>query len=111
MDLISRETVVNELEKNKYSRDFCSEHMIDFSINMGMARTTVASIPSAFDGMTNWEALKTVFPYAEIVGGDITLTAIRIDSNPKTGTPIVMYTEWLNAPYSTIPKVRDKWTI
>ena len=68
----------------------------------------VKATPSAFEGKTNWEALKTVFPYAEIVGSDETLTAVRIDSNPKTGTPIAMYTEWLNAPYSTMPKVRDK---
>ena len=56
----------------------------------------VCNIPK---GMTNWEVLKSIFPYAEIVGGDETLTAVRIDSNPKTGTPIALYTKWLNAPY------------
>lgn len=58
------------------------------------------------EDMTNWEILKSIFPYAEIVGGDETLTAVRIDSNPKVGTPIALYTEWLNAPYSTEPKAR-----
>ncbi len=60
MDLICREAVANELEKNMYSEDFCSEHMIDYSINMGMAKITVASMPSAFEGMTIGEVLKTV---------------------------------------------------
>lgn len=56
----------------------------------------VCNIPK---GMTNWEVLKSIFPYAEIVGGDETLTAVRIDSEQKVGTPIALYTEWLNAPY------------
>lgn len=62
MDLISREAVANELEKNMYSEDFCSEHMIDYSINMGMAKITVASMPSAFEGKTNGEVLTAIFP-------------------------------------------------
>ena len=57
----------------------------------------IDSMPSAFEGMTNGEVLKSIFPYAEIVGGDETLTAVRIDT--KDGTPIVLYTEWLNALY------------
>ena len=101
MDLIRRDKAVVQLSHNKTGNDD-SDVVIQHDIE------TVKGVPSAFDGMTNWEVLKTIFPYAEIVGGDGTLTAIRIDSNPKTGTPIAMYTEWLNAPYSTIPKVGNE---
>ena len=101
MDLISREKAIVQLSHNKSGNDD-SDVVIQHDIE------TVKGLSSAFEGKTNWEALKTVFPYAEIVGSDETLTAVRIDSNPKTGTPIAMYTEWLNAPYSTMPKVRDK---
>ena len=76
-------------------------------IPLGQGSKARAFCVEIADEMTNWEVLKSIFPYAEIVGGDETLTAVRIDSNPKVGTPIVLYTEWLNAPYSTEPKVRD----
>ena len=36
------------------------------------------------DETTNWKVLKSIFPYAEIVGGDESLTAVKIDSNPET---------------------------
>lgn len=50
------------------------------------------------EGMTNGEVIQTLFPYAEIVGGDEVFTGVRIDTK-GTGTPIALYTEWWNAPY------------
>lgn len=87
MDLISREAVANELEKNMYSEDFCSEHMIDYSINMGMAKITVASMPSAFEGMTVGEALKAVFPNAVIRTDDSRLIIEVLFSNEVWNAP------------------------
>lgn len=46
-DYISREAVTNELEKHKYSRDYCVLHNIDWAIDFGMAMASVDSIPSA----------------------------------------------------------------
>lgn len=96
MDLITKESAIQAYEDSLHGK--------------GSVYGMINNCPSAFDGKTNWEALKTIFPYAEIVGGDITLTAVRIDTT-GTGTPVCLYTEWLDAPYSTIPKVRNEWTI
>lgn len=51
------------------------------------------------DGMTNGEVMQALFPYVEIVGGDETFIAIRIDSKKGVGTPIALYAKWWNAPY------------
>lgn len=51
------------------------------------------------DGMTNGEVIQALFPYVEIVGGDETFIAIRIDSKKGVGTPIALYAKWWNAPY------------
>lgn len=120
MDLITREAVkkltkemylkVANTEYNVHSISDCTSYVASKCREYIDNRIQAGDVPSAFDGKTNWEALKTIFPYAEIVGGDITLTAVRIDTT-GTGTPVCLYTEWLDAPYSTIPKVRNEWTI
>lgn len=40
-DAISRQEVLDALDKNKYSNEFCEEHCIDWSINLGMAHIVV----------------------------------------------------------------------
>ena len=40
-DAISRQAVLDALDKSKYSNEFCKEHYIDWSINLGMAHIVV----------------------------------------------------------------------
>ncbi len=40
-DTISRQEVLDALDKSKYSNEFCAEHHIDWSINLGMAHIVV----------------------------------------------------------------------
>lgn len=40
-DCISRQAVLDALDKSKYSNEFCEEHNIDWSINLGMAHIVV----------------------------------------------------------------------
>ena len=40
-DCISRQAVLDALDKSKYSNTFCEEHSIDWSINLGMAHIVV----------------------------------------------------------------------
>jgi hypothetical protein len=40
-DCISRQEVLDALNKSKYSNDFCKEHHIDWSINLSIARIVV----------------------------------------------------------------------
>lgn len=40
-DCISRQEVLDALDKSKYSNAFCEEHHIDWSINLGMAHIVV----------------------------------------------------------------------
>lgn len=44
MDLINRDDVIKALNKHQYSKEFCSEHGIDYSINMNMARIVVGDL-------------------------------------------------------------------
>lgn len=46
-DAISRQAVLDELDKHKYSNGFCEEHNIDWSINLGMAHIVIKELPSA----------------------------------------------------------------
>ena len=95
MDMISRETVANELEKHQYSREFCIEHRIDFAMDMGMVRIIVNSIPSAFDGMTNGDVIKALFPSADYCGGAHFMHITNVDSIGEVSIPW----EWWDAPY------------
>lgn len=40
-DCISRQAVLDALDKNKYSNEYCENHCIDWSINLGMAHIVV----------------------------------------------------------------------
>lgn len=40
-DAISRQAVLDALDSGKYSNEFCEEHHIDWSINLGMAHIVV----------------------------------------------------------------------
>ena len=44
-DAISRQAVLNAIEKAQYSRDFCKEHHIDYSISMEMVRIVLHDLP------------------------------------------------------------------
>lgn len=43
---ISRQAVLDALDKGKYSNTFCEEHNIDWSINLGMAHIVVNELKS-----------------------------------------------------------------
>ena len=45
-DCISRSYVINELIKHQHSTEFCTEHHIDNSIDLGMATIVVNNAPS-----------------------------------------------------------------
>lgn len=45
-DCISRSYVINELIKHQHSTEFCTEHHIDHSIDLGMATIVVNNAPS-----------------------------------------------------------------
>ena len=45
-DTVSRKHIYDELMAHQLSKDFCSEHHIDYSIDSGMARIIVNSAPS-----------------------------------------------------------------
>lgn len=44
-DEVSRQAVLNAIEKAQYSRDFCKEHHIDYSISMEMVRIVLHDLP------------------------------------------------------------------
>lgn len=46
-DCISRQAVLDALDKGKYSNTFCEEHNIDWSINLGMAHIVVNELKPA----------------------------------------------------------------
>lgn len=45
-DCISRQAVLDILDNHKYSKEFCEEHHIDWSINLGMAHIVINDLPS-----------------------------------------------------------------
>lgn len=44
-DAISRQAVLDALDNHKYSNEFCEEHHIDWSINLGMAHIVINDLP------------------------------------------------------------------
>lgn len=48
-NLVSKQAVLNALDSNKYSNEFCEEHNIDWSINLGMAHIAVNELETADD--------------------------------------------------------------
>lgn len=44
-DCVSRQAVLDTLEKAQYSHDFCKEHHIDYSISMEMVRIVLHDLP------------------------------------------------------------------
>ena len=100
MDLISREAVDNAIY------DYC--HSCD--VNESQMENYFCELPSAFEGMTNGEVIKALFPTKEEVrtigyykgnGNDWyvpTATAIQIDSKHSVIIPI----EWWNRPYKGV---------
>ena len=45
VDAISRQAFEDAIEKAQYSRDFCKEHHIDYSISMEMVRIVLHDLP------------------------------------------------------------------
>ena len=99
MDLISREAVLDRIDKyiDKAQSTGTKDDFISF------AELGVKALPSAFEGMTNGEVIKAVFPNAEV-------TLPREPLLPIS-TVIVDYDEnyhnyyrigWWNAPYKGV---------
>lgn len=44
-DCVSRQAVLDALDNHKYSNEFCEEHHIDWSINLGMAHIVINELP------------------------------------------------------------------
>ena len=45
-DVISKQDVLEAIDKSRYSDNFCEEHNIDYSINLGMAHIVINELPS-----------------------------------------------------------------
>lgn len=45
-DGISRQAVLDTLDKHTYSEEFCIEHHIDWAIDLGMAKIAINDLPS-----------------------------------------------------------------
>jgi len=45
-DCVSRQAVLDALDTHTYSEDFCIEHHIDWSVNLGMAHIVINDLPS-----------------------------------------------------------------
>ena len=99
MDLISRESVTNELERHKYSRDYCVLHNIDWAIDFGMAMASVDFIPSAFEGMTNGEVFQAIFPCDEVHINGFQDGCVHFSMKSNLDTLDCFDLEWWNAPY------------
>lgn len=57
-DAVSRQAVLDVLDKNKYSNEFCEEHHIDWSINLGMAHIVVNGLKPVTPQYTDDEIQK-----------------------------------------------------
>jgi len=99
MDLISREAVLDGIDKyiEKAQSTGTKDDFISF------AELGVKGLPSAFEGMTNGEVIKAVFPNAEVTMPKEPLLPIS--------TVIVDYDEnyhnyyrigWWNSPYKGV---------
>lgn len=98
-DYVNRERVLDEYRMlEKLTGDSSTVGQAEERLMQSVIRI-IYELPSAFDGMTNGEVMQALFPYVEIVGGDETFIAIRIDSKKGVGTPIALYAKWWNAPY------------
>ena len=103
MDLISREATASELEKHKYSREYCVDHKIDFAMDMGMVRIVVGSMPSAFEGMTNGEVFRAIFPNASVYENQDNEPYPYIDVFLCGDKDMNCYRkDWWNAPYTGV---------
>lgn len=52
-DAISRQAALDAIEKAQYSRDFCKEHHIDYSISMEMVRIVLHDLPPVTPKQSN----------------------------------------------------------
>lgn len=86
MDLISREAI-HEREITNPENDY------EYGWNEALAEIDV-HIPSAFNGMTNGEVLKSIFPTAELILG----------SSDHLPDVFSAKEEWWNTLYSTMRK-------
>ena len=95
MDLISREKAIVQLSHNKTGNDD-SDVVIQHDI------ATVQGVPSAFEGMTNGEVVKAVFPSFTVeVNSD--WVACWIDPHETIGFDL----DWWNAPYKAESEVAE----
>lgn len=67
-DAISRQAFEDAIEKAQYSRDFCKEHHIDYSISMEMVRIVLHDLPpvTPAEKVGQWEWVP--FGYPSVLG-------------------------------------------
>lgn len=72
-DTISRKAVLDALDKSKYSNEFCENHHIDWSINLGMAHIVVNELkpvtPQPKTGYISIDDVMSVFD--DFMCGDV----------------------------------------
>ena len=94
MDLISREAVLDRIDK--YIDKAQSTGTID-DFN-SFAELGVKALPSAFEGMTNGEVIQAMFPNFKTE--TISFNGIRLYIDDEAHTKIADFTHrWWNAPY------------
>ena len=60
----------------------------------------VSDLPSAFDGMTNGEVIKMLFPYIEVSNYGVVVRVKGLDCDKGALDPYrYFWTDWWNAPY------------
>lgn len=96
MELISRKAVLDGIDKyiEKAQSTGTKDDFISF------AELGVKALPSAFEGMTNGEVVKSVFPMAEII--KTTYNGFHVVEVWFGGFLVRFRSEWWNAPYKEV---------
>lgn len=99
MDLISREAVANCVDNMPSELTEDGRRMIR-GIRI---KEFIADCPSAFEGMTNGEVIKALFPDSYFLNDFpfevSSMEKIYIDNNKDNKTHIMAQEDWWNAPY------------
>lgn len=94
MELISRQAVLNGIDKyiEKAQSTGTKDDFISFE------ELVVKALPSAFEGMTNGEVMKAVFPNAlrsDYIENDMLILYLQDENESEMVVP----EDWWNAPY------------
>lgn len=84
-DCISRKQALYELEQDQYHDEFCEEHHIDRSINMGMVKIRLNELPSVNPQKSGWIPVSERLPEKNMVClvavGEFNLTQMAMYSD------------------------------